>query len=265
MPQQIDRCRSCAAPIFDVDGVEGACACDEGIYLALLARQRHENRRGSVRTASTATDHALTALARQGAPEPTALDPMMFLSASARRELQAAQQERLVPRAPPGPGRGRPHPITDDPTDGFLDLALEDAPAPSDGLDFEFSSGDDIEVYDGPRPSSQERFRIDRPVVRAPFVARVSPGSQGGPMREVARIGRFALLREEPTVLGQSRQVPVAEVRQIFEDGARRDAREAAKLNAVQQEKRAAYHEKLPTAYDRVAAGNFLSDADDFD
>jgi hypothetical protein len=43
-----------------------------------------------------------------------------------------------------------------------------------------------------------------------------------------------------------------------------RDRVDAAKLNARQQAQQAAVHEKLPTAYERVAS-DFLADADDFD
>ncbi len=117
MPQQIDRCASCSRPIYDADDVPGACACSEGIYHTLIARQREENHQGWRRTASAGIDQALSQ------SEPPTLDPSMFLSAAARRELAAAEQMRNIPRpVPGGPMRGRPSPMTDDPTDGFLDL-----------------------------------------------------------------------------------------------------------------------------------------------
>lgn len=282
MPQ-IDRCGSCAAPIFDVDGVEGACSCDDGIYNTLLARQRYENRRGTTRTASTATDYNLAALAQQGAPPPQALDPFMFLSASARRELEAAQQERNRSfRGSPvhgldfaDPTQGRPHPITDDPTDGFLDLRLEDAPQTDD---FEFASPGETfefgaEIPDGPQPTgggvNGGRFRIDRPLPpRTPFVAARMPSPQGGVMEEVGRVGRFALLREVEPAPRPPRPSMEEQHREAAETGRaryeQRDRVDAAKLNARQQAQQAAVHEKLPTAYERVAS-DFLADADDFD
>ena len=53
MPRQLSVCESCQHPIFDVDGVAGACACQEGIYHTLLARMRADVGLNRVRTAST--------------------------------------------------------------------------------------------------------------------------------------------------------------------------------------------------------------------
>lgn len=249
MPQ-IDMCGSCHHPIFDRDGVAGACGCDDGIYNTLLARQRFENgmkpmvRQASMpRVQSNAAD----------------LDPFMFLSPAARRELDAAKQERNIPR--PAAGQGRPHAMTDDATDGFLDLALEDAPQADD---FEFGSGEDIDIPDGPLPSGAGRFRVDRPPPRTPFVATRVPGPQGGPMREVGRVGRFALMVEQ-----DMQQAPAPQTATIMSVANSRGVvpqvrQDAEKLNAAQQAKRAALHDKLPTAYERVA-GDFLADADDFE
>ena len=265
MPQ-IDTCGSCAAPIFDADGVAGACACSDGIYRTLLARQQYENRRPMARQASTATDHNLAALSRQGPPAPSAIDPFMFLSPAARRELQAAQQERSMPR--PQPGQGRPYAITDDPTDGFLDLRLEDAPQSDD---FEFSTDDEeIDIPDRPTGNGVGggRFRVDRPPVREPFVAARAYGPQVGRMEEVGRVGRFALLREAdpPPVVREAIDRLVGQQDEIRHRGAeqRQTQLEARQLNTQQQAKRAALHDKLPTAYERVA-GDFLADADDFE
>lgn len=252
MPQ-IDMCGSCRHPIFDRDGVAGACGCDDGIYNTLLARQRYENgMKPMVRQASTSPVPRIQANAAD-------LD-FMFLSPAGRRELEAAQQERNIPR--PAAGQGRPHAMTEDATDGIFDLALEDAPQADD---FEFGSGEDIELQDGPHPSMAPRFRVDRPPPpRTPFMANRVPGPQGGPMREAGRVGRFALMVEQD--LQEQRPAMQADLdRMALNRGVVPQVRQdAEKLNAAQQAKRAALHDKLPTAYERVA-GDFLADADDFE
>lgn len=90
-------------------------------------------------------------------------------------------------------------------------------------------------------------------------------------MRPVGQAGRFQVLGEvEPaprqiierlTTLRESVQQRGLEA---LHERATQTRVEAQTLNARQQEKRAALHETLPTAYDRVA-GDFLADADDFD
>ena len=277
MPHQIDKCRSCAAPIFDADGVTGACACNEGIYNTLLARQRLENNRGRTRTASTATDYALVAMG-QKKPEPPELDLTMFLSPAARREVEAAQQMASMPRFEPGQGRSRPGSFNDAGDEpSFLDgLTLEDAPQESYG-GIEFSTGEeDIDFGDGSQyhGGRQGRFRVDRPTpAREPFNNQRVSGPQGGPMQEVARVHGFPLLREVEAPSSIAARERATEIREALRnvpsvESSRpqrtQDQYEASKLNARQQEKRASLHESLPTAYERVA-GDFLSDADDFD
>lgn len=228
-----------------------ACACDEGVYLTLLARQRHINLRGQ------------TWEAHQPATPLPDIDPLMFLSREARREIEAAQQ----PRQPVG----RPFPITDDPTDGFLDLSLEEAPV-SDGFDIEFEreAGEtDLPRYPrGGGGAVQERFRVDRPPQPRPFVAARIPGPQGGPMQEAGRAGRFPILREVQVREARSALAALTDEATALLERSQPTTRSrptAPELNARQQEKRAQLHQTLPTAYERVARGDFLADADDWD
>jgi len=87
-------------------------------------------------------------------------------------------------------------------------------------------------------------------------------------MREVGRVGRFAILTEqEPSYeIGQSSQSEQArEVRRVTgnltvaERGAERRAT-AVELNARQREYRAVIHEALPTAYDRLMGEDLFED-----
>lgn len=253
MATRLSTCSSCSSPIFAEEGVGGACACDVGIYLTLLARQQHENQRGQTRTAST----------QPRIPMLPELDPMVFLSREARGEVEAAQQSRS-----PRPV-GRPHPITDDPTDGFLDLRLEDAPQ-TDGFDIEFET-EPSEIADYPRyprgggGAVQERFRVDRPPVHRPFVAERIPGPQGGPMREAGRAGRFPILREVQVREARSTLSALTDDATALPERPQPTRPTAPEVNARQQAKRAELHRTLPTAYERVARGDFLADADEWD
>ena len=53
MPNQIDRCATCAAPIYAEDNVPGACGCNDGMYRSLLAQAKQQNQTRRVTTAST--------------------------------------------------------------------------------------------------------------------------------------------------------------------------------------------------------------------
>lgn len=237
MPQH-GTCPSCGGRLV----ANQVCACPDGPYYALLGD--HQNERPLMRAARP-----------QRAPD-APFDSSLLQSREALQEIAAAGQ-RL----------GRPSVVMDDPTDGMLDLR-NIPPEAHENIDFTgppFSNGDEItfdtEDIEVPveYPRNMRRFRVDRPPQREPFTAVRVPGPQGGPMREVGRVGRFALLREEDRQLTPAPDL----VERPWPERAPRQVPEAAKLNAKQIEKRAALHEKLPTAYERIATG-FLGD-DDFD
>jgi hypothetical protein len=103
-------------------------------------------------------------------------------------------------------------------------------------------------------PAVGGRFNVLRPPQQRPAYEPPPPrvqSPQAGPMREVARVGRFAVLTPEE----ETPRDYVAEARARLEDramqavAARPTARE---LNERQREHRAAVHEQLPTSYDRL-------------
>ncbi len=87
-------------------------------------------------------------------------------------------------------------------------------------------------------------------------------------MREVARVGRFPIMREVDAQTREQAQRPWGELREVLRPGVEETepthTPTAAQLNARQQAEREAIHKTCPTAYERVAS-DFLSDADDFD
>lgn len=256
MPTQISICRACQAPIFVEDEVPGSCVCQEGIWHTLLARQQHENRQGRTRTASQApTGHS---------PE-----PFMFLSREARSELEGAlSQTNPKPRTRPTREQN-PRPDRSFGADDLGDrldfemLARDEAPT-DDGFQVEFDSGD-LDVEDDrptQRAQNPNRFRVDRPPQHRPFVAQIEPGPQGGPMEEIGQVGRFRLLREaQPRQLSREEAVRLERP----EPPPNRNRPTASLLNAQQQARSAVEHEKLPTAFERLAQGDFLSGDDDWD
>ncbi len=120
-------------------------------------------------------------------------------------------------------------------------------------------------------PARGERFNVLRPPQREPFRPPPPvPGPQGGNMREVGRVGRFAILSDD------AQEAPrdyLAEARARLEDRMASTPRQqpvrnfaeerrpsAAELNARQADRRALEHETLPTAYDRL-----MNDDDPFE
>ena len=145
-----------------------------------------------------------------------ALPPEMLLSASACRELEAAQQSYDMPaqRAPrpmrerqaSSAAQYRSQVAGAEAEPGYFDLEALDATPPQDtGMDITFDSGEgDIEFDTVPERHASGggvgggRFNVLRPPVHEPFRSVVASGPQGGQMREVGRVGRFPLLTDAP-------------------------------------------------------------------
>ena len=132
-----------------------------------------------------------------------------------------------------------------------------------DDFQISFDHGDDwVDAESTFRtPARGERFSVLRPPQREPFRPPPPiPGPQGGPMREVGRVGRFAILAEEPArdFLAEARaRLEDRIVERQFENPARSPRTPTTMTTAQvrtqrQVEHRAAVHETLPTAYDRL-------------
>ena len=161
-------------------------------------------------------------------------------------------------------------------------------------MDITFDQGEgDIEFDSPPERHASGggvgggRFNVLRPPVHEPFRPVVASGV--GPMREVGRVGRFPLLSDAPITEftaprvaarppggGMTPQEGVQQALEALSPGRARlyevraelaaSARTSAQYNALQAEKtmaaRAAIHESLPTAYDRLLDDSFLDDDD---
>lgn len=145
--------------------------------------------------------------------------------------------------------------------------------------DFEFSSDEaDIDI-DTPRPSGGrrvggERFQVGRdPPPRTPPMSReIVAGPQGGPMREIARVGRFPVLGEERPPNREPLIVEVPTVLSRIQTQLARQERERAPRertprhvpppprNAMDQSRVMQAKERLPTVYDRLQSNVFDDD-----
>jgi hypothetical protein len=183
------------------------------------------------------------------------LTPEMLLSYGGMRELegaraiQSAERARVLVNAP-----GQAGGIYEITGVNANELSLDE---PTAEEEFGISFDQDFSEFEGQveRPSSAERFNVLRPPAHEPFrPPPPMPGPQGGNMREVGRVGRFSILAEQ-----ESRPDPALRFSEALQrirgqrDSAQQEARE---MNEKTREQviahRAAIHEKLPTAYDRL-------------
>ncbi len=258
MAQQIGSCDSCRRGIFAAEGVVNACECDDGVFPALLLREQFRN--GSLKLPTSMARTASTPSRPKGHELP-ALDPEMLMSPSARAELRAAST--YLPRAqPPSPLRG--HPVVAAVIDELAFFEAHEPYVAEDFFNVEFDTGD-IEVDDSVpmRTSTREqvRFRVDRggPEPR-PFNAARAEGPQGGPMREITRVGRFPLIADREPRVNVEQEVSryrqgrdlIAEARARVED---RTSRVPSAPPSPPVDRR-----NIPTAYQKLAAGNILPD-----
>src|SRR5271170_5889631 len=119
------------------------------------------------------------------------LTPEMLLSYGGMREFEGAQ---AMQRRPP-PSMAVVH---DDQVDALREM-VEVAAADNDFyVSFDRDDGSDADTTSNFRtPAVGNRFNVMRPPVREPFRPPPSPGhQQSGNMREVGRVGRFAILTE---------------------------------------------------------------------
>jgi len=279
MPVPLDKCASCQLPVFAEDAVPGGCGCPERELRVLLAQRRKANEGVGLRPPNMNRDCL------------PALTPEMLMSSEGRSEFRAAQGIRgrtvdavMLDEAMnfEAPARHN-HRQASAPQVNLEELWMVNSGIPyepgetSTGPeDFEFTSDEaDIDVGT-PRPSGGrqvggQRFQVGRdPVPRTPPMSReVVPGPQGGPMREIGRAGRFAVLGEippprEPLMV----EVPTVLSRiqtQLNRDRPERPARQeqperqARPRNAMEQSRVMQAKERLPTVYDRIQNG-FLDD-----
>jgi hypothetical protein len=181
----------------------------------------------------------------------------MLLSYGGMRELEGAQALRRAQ----APARTVESMSTEE-MDAILGVSGYQAPQ-EDEISFDMNETLDSEIEASQSfrtPAVGGRFNVLRPPVHEPF--RPPPpiaGPQGGNMRQVGVVGRFAILSDAGTPAPDY----VAEARARLEDrmatepeprGLRAIAARAtaSQLNARQREHRAAVHETLPTAYDRI-------------
>jgi hypothetical protein len=197
------------------------------------------------------------------------LTPEMLLSYGALRELEGARaQQRPVGRVDLTREQIEAAVIPDDlgaliPQDEFNISFDRD-----ETLDSELGS----EVRSFRTAAVGNRFNVLRPPQHEPFrPPPPMPGPQGGNMRQVGTVGRFAILSDaqqgevaRPDYLAEARarledRMPTprqAPLRNFAEDR----NQQARELNARQAEKRAAEHETLPTAYDRLMGEDIFED-----
>lgn len=191
------------------------------------------------------------------------LPPEMLLSYGGMRELEGA----VAMRDQQAPMR---------PNDIFGDLEMAPPPVDEFNVSFDRDEGLDAEFAEA-RPfrtaATGARFNVLRPPQHEPFRPPPPvPGPQGGQMREVAQVRGYAVLAEDvvlpwdgsrPAVEDSATQ-RLQEQRRLLDaqSESRRESRRptAAELNAKQAEKRAAIHETLPTAYDRLMGDDQYED-----
>jgi hypothetical protein len=196
------------------------------------------------------------------------LTPEMLLSASACRELGAAQQSygmpaqralRVARERPESAAqfRFRTREVEADPA--YFDLEALDASPPDDSMDIEFG-GDAIEFDPLPERHGGSvgggRFNVLRPPTREPFRPQIASGPQGGPMHEVGRVGRFAILAEQDRAPPVPREMTLIErlhqnVREPAYDQ-RAPNLSGHLMSSREEAARQAQHETLPTAWDRL-------------
>lgn len=188
MPTQLTFCRRCNAPVYAEPDASGGCVCADGQLLGLLASMKQK----TVKTASAAP-----------AADLPPLSPEMWMSESTLREVRYAQgtkaAPRPVPQAAPAKPMERTAAATDITFDDPFDFSESSSPDPGDlgslwisnlqregietaGLDFEFSTADDIDTGTSVRMGA-DRFRADRaPPPRPPRAYnRIDDGEYVGP------------------------------------------------------------------------------------
>jgi hypothetical protein len=202
------------------------------------------------------------------------LTPEMLLSYGALRELEGARAQQ------------RPAERVD-----LMDLTheqIESAVIPQDDFNISFDRDDALDSELGEEVRSfrtaavGNRFNVLRPPQHEPFrPPPPMPGPQGGNMRQVGTVGRFAILSDaqqpgaaRPDYLAEARarlEDRVAEERQFVNPArsprtattstpAQVRAQRANEFSARQAEQRAAVHETLPTAYDRLMGEDLFED-----
>jgi hypothetical protein len=192
MPTQLTFCRRCNAPVYAEPEASGGCACADGQLLGLLASMKQE----SVKTASAAP-----------AADLPPLSPEMWMSESTLREVRFAQgtkaATRPVPQAAPSKPIGRTASTADITFDDPFDFSESSTPDPGDlgslwisnlqregiettGIDFEFSTADDIDTGTSVHMGA-DRFRADRaPPPRPPRAYnRINDGEYVRPLYSV--------------------------------------------------------------------------------
>jgi len=179
MAVKLGSCPSCRHSIYNVEGQADACGCDEGVMATLLLREGKGQATPRPRTASMKSPTPN----RNGDQLPD-LDITMFMSASARAELEGARGYNTSAHVPVSRAVDEP---------SFWNTAATTVAGAGSGSgsgmdDFEFSSGDDIEfpMAQVDRPG---RFRVDRGApTPAPWRREVSSGPSDGQV--VGRLGQ---------------------------------------------------------------------------
>lgn len=204
MPEQLDWCAECNAPIF-MERVAGACSCRAGALRALQVSLLRGKAPCQVKVGSFQNRPNLTSI----------------LMAEARRDLGIQEDFEHMEREIRA-GLGVPEPVvrpancppalppnfnleslwTNEEIEDIFGPVVNangrpDSTSPDE---IQFDSGEDIEFENLPQRVGGEetRFRVDRGLPqREPFRGNLEPGAQGGPMREVGSIRGYAVLREQ--------------------------------------------------------------------
>lgn len=183
------------------------------------------------------------------------LTPEMFSSYGAMRELEGA----VASRGTPVYQNHRDTPSGE--VAGWLDDNIPPPPVDTFEVSFDTSELDTSEVTSFRAPAQGARFNVLRPPAHEPFRPPPPvPGPQGGNMREVGRVGRFQILSDAAPESATPDYLSEARARLEDRRARQEESREvvpnrrptATEVNSKQREYRAAVHETLPTAYDRL-------------
>jgi hypothetical protein len=161
-----------------------------------------------------------------------------------------------------------------------VESMFEDArPPPPEALEVSFDTPElDVDAYDrGFRsPARGERFNVLRPPVHEPFrPPPPTPDPLGGARRQVGQVGRFAVMTEadpppRPDYLAEARarlddrmqraSETILSRQQPVRNFAADRMAYTHRVSEEQIERRAAIHETLPTAYDRLMSDDPYED-----
>lgn len=239
MAVKLGTCPHCIHPIYREEGVPDACDCDEGVWETLRLREPTP----AARTASQKMPNM------NGDVLPD-LDITMFMSASARAEMEGARGFRASRGA-------EPFDKADQELNAYEEATIwnTSADVEASGLDFEFSTGDDIDL---PQAAADRpgRYRVDRGAPEpSPWARTVASGPSDG--RVVGRVGqgvgRPQRARPEP-VYEIGREEPVEWL------PARAPAQESRVVAVTSREgtrplvSRPTPAAKVPTAYERLGS-----------